>query len=92
MINSGISFLLSFNWENETFGKWLVVYIVSAFFLSIYKIHKNENVKFSEYMLKLFKNLLNCSIVYGILAIGLSIIVVIFSELILDGHYGDGLI
>lgn len=69
----------------------LITYILVMFFITIFKTIKNENLSFNEYIVKLFKNLLNCTIVYSILAIGITILSVIFVELLLDGDFGSGL-
>ena len=81
--------LLSNTSESVWYPKILATYIIVLFFTAIFKILKNENLMLKEYILKLFRNLLNTSIVYGILSIGISILLVIFVQLILDGKYGE---
>ena len=78
--------------DESILGRSLAAYLITLFSITIYKIIKNENLKFTEYVLKLFRDLLNNSITYGILSIGVSILVVIFVELILDGKFGNSFI
>lgn len=70
----------------------MVGYGLILFLLSMQIILKKENITFKEYLLKLFNNIVNSTITYGILNIGITLIIFIFVELILDGKYGNALI
>ena len=79
--------------ENEIIVyRFLAVYIITLFFITIYKTIKKEDLKFHEYLINVFRDLLNYTITYGILAIGITFICIIFIELILDGEYGSFLL
>lgn len=72
--------------------RMMVGYGLILFLLSMQIILKKENITFNEYLLKLFNNIVNSTITYGILNIGITLIIFIFVELILDGKYGNALI
>ena len=75
----------------DVLARMLGAYLITIFSITIYKTIRKQELKFSKYILNLFRDLLNNTITYGILAIGISILVVIFVQLILDGKYGSGL-
>lgn len=60
-------------------------YIMILILTSIYKILKDSKLKFEEYILKVFANLFICTVIYIILTIGMTLLFLIFNELILDG-------
>lgn len=62
----------------------IACYCISLITLSIYFNYKNSKRNFNEYVTQVFINLFKASIIYGILAIGVSIITSIFVFLILD--------
>ena len=64
--------------------KWLVCYIVTICAVSLYSIIKKSEKDFSEYVLKVAINIVKSSFIYGILASGVAIILLIFDALILD--------
>lgn len=66
----------------------LIGYLFILFLISVYKIIKEHNINFKEYILKIFANIFNTSITYLFLNIGLTLITAIFVELILNswGH------
>ena len=71
---------------------WMLLYIGYLFTLvliGIYNILKNSRLSFQEYVLNVFSNMFFVSIIYGILAIGITLISLIFIELILDGDYDE---
>lgn len=66
----------------------LIGYLIILFLISIYKIIKDYNIKFQEYLLNVFANLFNGTITYIILNLGLTLIAIIFVELLLNS-WGD---
>lgn len=74
---------------NEHVTRIMTGYGLISILLSMFFIIKKENITFQEYLLKIFNNAFNSSITYGILNIGMTLILVIFVELILDGSYGE---
>lgn len=74
---------------NEHITRIVAGYCLCLFLFTLYFIIKKTEVRFGEYLLKIFNNIFNSSITYGILNIGMTLIIVIFVELILDGKYGD---
>lgn len=74
---------------NEHVTRIMTGYGLISILLSMFFIIKKEKITFQEYLLKIFNNVFNSSITYGILNIGMTLILVIFVELILDGSYGE---
>jgi len=74
---------------NEHITRIMTGYGLILILLSMYVIIKKENITFQEYVLKIFNNTFNSTITYGIVNIGMTLIIVIFTELILDGRYGE---
>lgn len=72
----------------NSISRFLTGYLIILFLIAIYKIIKENGVTFKEYMLKIFANVFNSTITYLVLNIGLTLITVIFVELLLDswGH------
>lgn len=71
----------------------LCAYLIVLFSMSIFKVIEKRELDFSSYLMNLFKNLVNYTIIYFILAVGISILTLIFVELILDGNYnGSGIL
>ena len=64
-------------------------YVIILILLSMFKILKKSKYKFEEYILKVFANLFMCSITYFILNIGITLVSLIFIELILNGFGGE---
>lgn len=64
-------------------------YTISLVTAAIYYNYKKTKKKFNEYICRVFTNLFKVSIIYLILAIGLSIISSIFSLLILEDYRFD---
>lgn len=78
-----------FNAYNEAnVSRILAGYLIILFLISIYKIIKENNIDFGKYLLKVFANIFNSTITYLVLNLGLTLITVIFVELLLDswGH------
>ena len=78
-----------FNAYNEAnVSRILAGYLIILFLVSIYKIIKENNIDFGKYLLKVFANVFNSTITYLVLNLGLTLITVIFVELLLDswGH------
>lgn len=74
---------------NEHLVRITTGYCLCLFALTLYFIIKKTGVSFGEYLIKIFNNIFNSSIIYGVLNIGMTLIIVIFVELILDGTYGE---
>lgn len=66
-----------------------VGYAIILILLSIYKIIKKSKYTFEKYVLKVFSNFFMSSITYLILNIGITLVSLIFIELILNGHGGE---
>ena len=62
---------------------FIVCYILSILILSIYINYKKLNITFGQYLTNVVVNIFKTNFIYGILAIGSSIIVAIFTFLIL---------
>lgn len=62
--------------------KILVCYVLTLCILSVYFLSKKSNKDFTEYVVKVFINVVKTSIIYGVLAIGISIVSAIFVYLI----------
>ena len=67
-----------------TISRILIGYLIILFMIAIYKIIKENNLSFQEYLLKVFSNTFNSTITYLVLNLGLTLITVIFVELLLD--------
>ena len=67
----------------------LVCYLMMLLIFTIYKLIKISNLGVRKYLIKLFSNLFNSTVIYSILNIGLSIISSIFVLLILDNKSFD---
>ena len=68
----------------DTLIKWLVCYISSLVAGSAFLIIKKSEKDFSEYVLKVAINVVKASFVYGIIALGIAMILWIFDVLIWD--------
>lgn len=73
---------------NEHVIRIMVGYCLCLITTTMYFIIKKEKIIFQQYLLKIFNNIFNSTITYGVLNIGMTLIIVIFVELILDGTYG----
>lgn len=69
---------------NSFIFKLYVCYIFSIIAMSIYFIYKGSNVSFEKYVTNIAVNIFKFSIVYGLLAIGLLLISLVFIFLILN--------
>ena len=72
----------------ESATRILIGYSIILFLISIYKIIKENNISFEEYILKVFANMFNSGVTYLVLNLGLTLITAIFVELILSGSWG----
>lgn len=72
----------------DTISRILLGYLIILFMIAIYKIIKENGVNFQEYLLKVFANMFNSTITYLVLNLGLTLITVIFVELLLNA-WGD---
>ncbi|MBQ9267606.1 MAG: DUF4153 domain-containing protein [Clostridia bacterium] len=73
----------------EFWSVFYIGYIVVLMLMAIYFILKNSKLSFQEYLTRVFSNLFFLSIVYAVLAIGVTLLCMIIGELLLDGIYGD---
>ena len=73
--------------EIEITFRFLGAYAITLILLSIYKSIRNAELKFEEYILKLFRDLFNMTTTYIILNIGIMMLTAIFVQLILDGKW-----
>ena len=84
--------LLIFNesFENfvQTTVRILIGYLLIVFLYSIYTIIRKNKIEFKNYILNVFANTFNSTITYLVLNLGLTLISVIFIELLLDSAYG----
>lgn len=77
--------------DSENIGtvlRFLASYILILILISIYQAIQKAEITFQEYILKLFRDLFNMTVTYGILNIGIMFVTTIFVQLILDGEYG----
>ncbi len=72
----------------DSIARILVGYLIILFLIAIYQIIKEADINFKEYVLKVLANVFNSTITYLVLNLGLTLITVIFVELLLDswGH------
>ncbi len=66
--------------------RWLIGYLITMAISILYGLFKNTGKTLQEYLLKIFSKIFNVTIIYGILNIGLTLISIIFIQLILDGR------
>ena len=72
----------------QTTVRILIGYLLIVFLYSIYVIIRKNKVDFKKYLLNVFANTFNSTITYLVLNLGLTLISVIFIELLLDSEYG----
>lgn len=77
------------NYLSQNIYRILKGYLWIIFSLSLYKSNKKSEIKFSEYILKVFSNIFNSTIIYIILSIGVTFLSMIFIDLILNGEGFD---
>ena len=65
--------------------RWFIGYFITMAISILYGLFKNTGKTLQEYMLKIFSKIFNVTIIYGVLNIGLTLISIIFIQLILDG-------
>lgn len=84
--------LLIFNDRFDSFSntteRILIGYLLIVFLYSIYVIIRKNKLKFKNYILNVFANIFNSTITYLVLNLGLTLISVVFIELLLDSKYG----
>ena len=69
----------------QTFvAKVLICYLSWIAMLCVFKMYKKSEVSFEKYCLSVFGSAMRTSIVYGIFALGIAIIILIFDVLIFD--------
>lgn len=72
----------------QTTVRILIGYLLIVFLYSIYVIIRKNKIEFRKYLLNVFANMFNSTITYLVLNLGLTLISVIFIELLLDSEYG----
>lgn len=78
----------SFNKLSDFSGRFFSVYSGVLVVLAIYHMYKRLEDDFETYCIKAFCACFKSSIIYGLFALGIAIIVLIFEELIADtGHF-----
>ncbi|MDD6657463.1 MAG: DUF4153 domain-containing protein [Lachnospiraceae bacterium] len=65
-------------------AKVLICYLSWIAMLCVFKMYKKSEVNFEKYCLSVFGSAMRTSIVYGIFALGIAIIILIFDVLIFD--------
>lgn len=68
----------------EMLARTLIVYAIIMVGMSIYHMFRRLEDDFETYATKAFLELLKASVIYGLFALGLAIIILIFNELIFD--------
>lgn len=90
IVGALISFLLTYfsNIENQIFKnviyRVIACYSICFIVLAVYFNYKNSKKKFNEYVTEVFIHIFQCSVIYLILTIGVSIVCSIFIFLVLD--------
>lgn len=69
-----------------------ICYGIILFLISIYHIIKQNKIELSEYMLKVLSSAFKSLVIYGILAIGILVIIEILNVLFINGNYEYALI
>lgn len=69
-----------------------ICYGIILFLISIYHIIKQNKIELSEYMLKVLSSAFRSLVIYGILAIGILVIIEILNVLFINGNYEYALI
>lgn len=68
----------------ENFEKLLAVYCCCLVAMSIYHMYRRQQERFETYCIKVCCGCFKCTILYGLFAIGIAVIVLIFEALIAD--------
>lgn len=72
--------------DNFLIEKLFICYEITVLVLAVYYNYRKSNKTFEEYVTSVFVNVCKSSIVYGILSIGIAMVIGIFTFLILDGN------
>ena len=92
LVISGIcTFIYNYNGVNHIIYKdylcrFIFFYLPTTFIYSIYSIYKSKNVDLNEYLVKTYTALFKNTLIYQILAVGLTLVSLIFIILLLDGE------
>jgi len=65
-------------------GKLLITYILTISIYSIYNNYKSSEKNFSQFLENIFRGILKLSFIYGIFALSVYIIILVFNYLIID--------
>ncbi|MGN0347755.1 MAG: DUF4153 domain-containing protein [Lachnospiraceae bacterium] len=68
----------------ECFSRFLIFWITATILMAIYFMYQRSKESFSKYCLSVFISLFQTTLIYGLFAIGLAIVIAIFDFLILD--------
>lgn len=77
---AGISF------EEENF-RYIIGFNIALVLMCIYVVFRKKKVNSYKYIQDVFQSIVNYCILYGVLNVGLSIVLAIFIMLVLDGEY-----
>lgn len=97
-LTGGISFIFTMlltDWvmvDIEISSRFLSAYVLVLILASMHQSMKNAQLKFQEYLIKMFRDLFHISVIYAILNIGILLVTAIFVLLILDGRYSSILV
>lgn len=72
--------------DNATIRRITIGYSIVVFLLGWFKAIKNSGIEFHKYIIKFLQNLVKTGVIYLILNAGLTIILVVFCALILNGY------
>lgn len=89
----GITFsVLSIFYKSYSFfSRTFLFYLILTISLSVYFSYKNSNKSFSKYLISVFSNVLEMSIIYFVLNIGSILILLILDSLLIDGLFDSWL-
>lgn len=86
-------FIYKFDYKYAiTTTRIFIGYILILFQLSTYVIIKQHKIRFEKYILNVCNNLFRSTIIYSILVFGLTLLILIFAELLLDSKYAEILV
>lgn len=86
-------FIYKFDYKYAiTTTRIFIGYILILTQLSMYVIIKQREIRFAKYVLNVCENLFRSTIIYSVLGFGLTLLILIFAELLLDSNYAEILV
>lgn len=86
-------FIYKFDYKYAiTTARIFIGYILILTQLSTYVIIKQREIRFTKYVLNVCENLFRSTIIYFVLGFGLTLLILIFAELLLDSNYAEILV